>query len=209
MAIVIGICGGSGSGKTTLSNILNEKYKNISFISYDSYYKDLSYLPREKRDEKNYDEPCALDEELFIKQIKELSKGETINKPIYDFLTHTRNKKTKIIVSNDIIIVEGILIFSNRKLRDLFDIKIFLEADGDTRLSRRIIRDCNERNRTIYSVIKQYFDTVKPMHEKYVEPKKRYCDIIIPNDINININKKSIDIIELYIDNCLLNRKEK
>ena len=209
MAIIIGICGGSGSGKTTLSNILNNRYKNISFISYDSYYKDLSYLPKEKRDAKNFDEPCALDEELFINQIQKLSKGEPINKPIYDFSTHTRNLKTEIIISNEIIIVEGILIFSNRKLRDLFDIKIFLEADGDTRLSRRIIRDCNERKRTIDSIVKQYFDTVKPMHEKYVEPKKRYCDIIIPNDINTNINKKSVEIIELYIDDCLLNREGK
>jgi uridine kinase len=203
MAIIIGIGGGSGSGKTTLSDILKKKFKDISYLSYDSYYNDLTNLPLDKRKTRNFDQPESLDEKLFVKHLTDLKNGKDINKPVYDFSIHSRSDKTELVKSGDIIIVEGILIFHSKELRDLFDIKIYVDADSDTRLSRRIVRDVNERGRTVQSVITQYLETVKPMFEQYVEPTKRYCDIIVPNDIHSKINSNSIKIIELYINSCL------
>ena len=179
--LVIGIAGGSGSGKTTLmKNLIDQFADNVTVISHDNYYKRHDELTYEQRCQLNYDEPAALETELMAVHLDQLRRGEAIDCPVYDFTVHNRSNETVHIVPKPVIIVEGILIFENQPLRDLMDIRIFVDTDADVRLCRRIKRDVNKRGRSLESVLQQYQQTVKPMHEQYVEPSKRYANIIVP-----------------------------
>ena len=179
--LVIGIAGGSGSGKTTLMKNLIDKFGDvITVLSHDIYYKGHDDLTYEERCKLNYDEPGAFDTSLMIYQLDQLRHGQAIDCPVYDFTVHNRSNDTTRIVPERVIIVEGILIFESEPLRQLMDIKIFVDADADVRLCRRIKRDVNKRGRSLESVLTQYQQTVKPMHEKYVEPTKKYADLVVP-----------------------------
>ena len=179
--LVIGIAGGSGSGKTTLmKNIVARYGDHITVLSHDNYYKRHDELTYEERCLLNYDEPAALETDLMACQLDQLRKGWAIDCPVYDFTVHNRSNETIRIEPRKVIIVEGILIFENRELRDLMDIRIFVDADADIRLCRRVKRDVNKRGRSLESVLTQYQHTVKPMHEKYVEPSKRFAHILVP-----------------------------
>ena len=178
--LVIGIAGGSGSGKTTLMRNLIEKFgSEVTVLSHDNYYKRHDDLPYEERCKLNYDEPAAFDTDLMVSQLDQLRRGDPIDCPVYDFTVHNRSSETVHIVPHKVIIVEGILIFENEALRDLMDIKIFVDTDADIRLCRRIKRDVNKRGRTLEGVLMQYQQTVKPMHEKYVEPSKKYANLVV------------------------------
>ena len=179
--LVIGIAGGTGSGKTTLMNNIMERFGDVvTVLSHDNYYKRHDELPYEERCKLNYDEPAAFDTSLIVYHLDQLRHGYEIDCPVYDFTVHNRSDRTIHLVPKKVIIVEGILIFENEALRDLMDIRIFVDTDADVRLCRRIKRDVNKRGRTLESVLKQYQETVKPMHEKYVEPSKRYANIVVP-----------------------------
>ena len=179
--LVIGIAGGTGSGKTTLMENIVEAFGDaVTVLSHDNYYRRLDHLPMEERVKVNYDEPAALETELMVTHLEALRSGFAVDCPVYDFARHNRSSETTRIVPKSVIIVEGILIFENEALRNLMDIRIFVDTDADIRLCRRIKRDVRERGRTIESVIEQYQTTVKPMHEKYVEPSKRYAHIVVP-----------------------------
>ena len=179
--LVIGIAGGTGSGKTTLMKRLLERFGNdVTVLSHDNYYYRRDDMPFEERCKVNYDEPAALETDLMTQHLDALRHGQAIDCPVYDFAQHNRSDKTTRIEPKPVIIVEGILIFENKPLRDLMDIKIFVDTDADIRLCRRIRRDVRERGRTLESVIEQYQTTVKPMHEKYVEPSKRYAHLVVP-----------------------------
>ena len=178
--LVIGIAGGSGSGKTTLMKNLVETFgDHVTVVSHDNYYKRHDELTYEERTKLNYDEPAAFDTDLMVSQLDQLRRGDPIDCPVYDFTVHNRSSETVHIVPHKVIIVEGILIFENEALRDLMDIKIFVDTDADIRLCRRIKRDVNKRGRTLESVLMQYQQTVKPMHEKYVEPSKKYANLVV------------------------------
>ena len=179
--LVIGIAGGSGSGKTTLMKNLVARYQDdITVLSHDNYYKRHDELTYEQRCQLNYDEPAALETDLMARQLDQLRRGEAIDCPVYDFTVHNRSNETIRIEPRKVIIVEGILIFENQPLRDLMDIRIFVDTDADIRLCRRVKRDVNKRGRSLESVLTQYQQTVKPMHEKYVEPSKAHAHIIVP-----------------------------
>ena len=179
--LVIGIAGGTGSGKTTLMNNLIQTFSgDVTVLSHDNYYKRHDDLTYEQRCALNYDEPAALETDLMAKHLDRLRHGEAIDCPVYDFTQHNRSNETERIVPKKVIIVEGILIFENKQLRDLMDIRIFVDTDADVRLCRRIKRDVNKRGRTLESVLQQYQETVKPMHEMYVEPSKKFANIIVP-----------------------------
>ncbi len=179
--LVIGIAGGTGSGKTTLMNNLIEKFRDhVTILSHDNYYRRHDDMTYEERCQLNYDEPAALETDLMAAHLERLRQGETIQCPVYDFTQHNRSGETIPIVPKKVIIVEGILIFENKELRDLMDIKVFVDTDADVRLCRRIKRDVNKRGRTLESVLTQYQQTVKPMHEMYVEPSKKFADLIVP-----------------------------
>ena len=179
--LVIGIAGGSGSGKTTLLKNLVERFaENVTVLSHDNYYKRHDELTYEERCQLNYDEPAALETDLMAAHLDKLRQGEAIDCPVYDFADHNRSNETIRIEPRPVIIVEGILIFENEPLRDLMDIRIFVDTDADVRLCRRIKRDVNKRGRSLESVLTQYQTTVKPMHEKYVEPSKKFANIIVP-----------------------------
>ena len=179
--LVIGIAGGTGSGKTTLMKNLIQRYGDvITVLSHDNYYKRHDELPYEERCKLNYDEPAALETDLMARHLEQLRRGEAIECPVYDFTIHNRSDQTIRVVPQKVIIVEGILIFENEELRNLMDIRIFVDPAADVRLCRRIKRDVNKRGRTLESVLQQYQETVKPMHEKYVEPSKKFADIVVP-----------------------------
>ena len=179
--LVIGIAGGTGSGKTTLMKNLIARFQgDVTVLSHDNYYKRHDELTYEQRCVLNYDEPAALETDLMARHLDALRRGEAIDCPVYDFTVHNRSDETVRIVPKKVIIVEGILIFENEPLRELMDIRIFVDTDADVRLCRRIKRDVNKRGRTLESVLEQYQQTVKPMHEKYVEPSKRFAHIVIP-----------------------------
>ena len=179
--LVIGIAGGTGSGKTTLmSNLIKEFSGDVTILSHDNYYKRHDEMTYEQRCLLNYDEPAALETDLMAVHLEQLRNGQAVDCPVYDFTQHNRSDKTIHLVPRKVIIVEGILIFENKELRDLMDIRIFVDTDSDVRLCRRILRDVRERGRTLESVVSQYLDTVKPMHEMYVEPSKKYANIIVP-----------------------------
>ncbi len=179
--LVIGIAGGTGSGKTTLmKNIIGRFGDVVTVLSHDNYYRRHDELTYEERCKINYDEPAALETDLMAYHLDLLRKGESIECPVYDFSQHNRSDETITVKPERVIIVEGILIFENEPLRNLMDIKIFVDTDADVRLCRRIKRDVNKRGRTLESVLTQYQETVKPMHEKYVEPSKKFADIVVP-----------------------------
>ncbi len=179
--LVIGIAGGTGSGKTTLMNNLIARFsEDVTILSHDNYYKRHDDLTYEQRCQLNYDEPAALETDLMARHLDRLRRGESIQCPVYDFTVHNRSNETITVVPKKVIIVEGILIFENKELRELMDIRIFVDTDADVRLCRRIKRDVNKRGRTLESVLTQYQQTVKPMHEMYVEPSKKFADIIVP-----------------------------
>ena len=199
--LVIGIAGGSGSGKTTLlKNIIETFGPAITVISHDNYYKRHDEMTYEQRCKLNYDEPAALETDLMVRQLDQLRRGEEILCPVYDFTVHNRSDETILIKPERVIIVEGILIFENKELRDLMDIKIFVDTDADTRICRRIKRDVNKRGRSLESVINQYQETVKPMHDKYVEPSKKYADIVVPEG---GKNLVALAMIQGYISRYL------
>ena len=179
--LVIGIAGGTGSGKTTLMNNLIKAFEaDVTILSHDNYYKRHDDLTYEERCKLNYDEPAALETDLMARHLDQLRHGQAIDCPVYDFTQHNRSSETIHIEPRKVIIVEGILIFENQPLRDLMDIRIFVDTDSDVRLCRRIKRDVNKRGRSLESVLLQYQETVKPMHEMYVEPSKKYANIIVP-----------------------------
>lgn len=200
--ILIGITGGTGSGKTTVAKEIYRsiKGKNVVIIEQDSYYKDQSHLSFEEREKTNYDHPFAFDNDLLIKHLKDLLRYNPIEKPIYDFEQHTRKKETITVQPKEIIILEGILILNDERIRDLLDIKIFVDTDSDVRVIRRITRDIRERGRTLDSVIEQYMTTVRPAQLQFVEPTKKYADIIIPEG---GYNKVAIDIVATKINSML------
>lgn len=179
--LVIGIAGGTGSGKTTLmKNIMDRFGDVVTVLSHDNYYRRRDELSYEERCRINYDEPAALETDMMARHLEQLRNGQAIDCPIYDFTQHNRSSETIRIEPKNVIIVEGILIFENQPLRDLMDIRIFVDTDADVRLCRRIKRDVTKRGRTLESVLTQYQETVKPMHERYVEPSKRFADIVVP-----------------------------
>ncbi|NLY85942.1 MAG: uridine kinase [Tissierellia bacterium] len=200
--LLIGITGGTGSGKSTVSQEIFKLIpeKKIAVIEQDSYYKDQSHLTFEERTKTNYDHPLAFDNELLIKHLKDLLNNKPIEKPIYDFEQHTRKKETVTVEPKDIIILEGILILFEEEIRNLLDIKIFVDTDADVRVIRRIQRDIKERGRTLDSIINQYMNTVRPAHLQFVEPTKRYADIVIPEG---GYNKVAIDIMVAKINSIL------
>lgn len=194
--------GGSASGKTSVSHAILAHFENekIAMIEHDSYYKDQSDLTFEERTKTNYDHPLAFDTDYLIAQLKELSEGRAVDIPTYNYAKHTRSHKTYRQEPVDVIIVEGILVLENEKLRDLMDIKIFVDTDDDVRIIRRIRRDIEERGRTLDSVIQQYLNAVKPMYHQFIEPTKRYADVIIPEGVS---NTVGVDILITKIASIL------
>ena len=200
--LVIGIAGGSGSGKTTVAQVILQRVgsERISFLQHDAYYKDLSGLPPVQRAEVNFDHPHSLESELLIRHIEQLRSGRAVDVPIYDFSTHSRTERTYIVQPRPVILVEGILIFAEKNLREMFDVKLFVDTDSDIRFIRRLQRDIAERGRTTDSVIHQYLTTVRPMHLEFVEPSKRYADVIIPEG---GFNTAALDMVVARIETLL------
>lgn len=200
--VVIGIAGGSGSGKTSVTNAIYEVYKEhaVVVIEQDYYYKDQSHLEFEERLKTNYDHPLAFDTDLLIEHIHQLLDRNAIEKPVYDYALHTRSSKSIIIEPQDVIIIEGILVLEDVRLRNLMDIKLFVDTDSDLRIIRRILRDINERDRSINSVVEQYLSVVRPMHNQFIEPTKRYADLIIPEG---GQNQVAIDLMVTKIKTIL------
>ena len=200
--LVIGIAGGSGSGKTTVAQEILQRVgpHRIAFLQHDSYYKDLSGLPPAQKADVNFDHPNSLETELLIQHIASLRDGKSVEVPIYDFSTHSRTSETFTVNPRGVILVEGILIFTESALRNMFDVKIFVDTDSDLRFIRRLERDITERGRTTESVIKQYQATVRPMHMEFVEPSKRYADVIIPEGGH---NTAALDMVVARIEALL------
>lgn len=200
--IVIGVAGGSGSGKTSVTKAIYEHFKghSILMLEQDFYYKDQSHIPYEERLTTNYDHPLAFDNDLLIEHIKSLLSYECIEKPVYDYKLHTRSSEVIPVDPKDVIILEGILILEDERLRDIMDIKLFVDTDADIRIIRRMLRDIKERGRTIESVIDQYVSVVRPMHNQFIEPTKRYADIIIPEG---GQNHVAIDLMVTKIQTIL------
>ena len=194
MSLIIGISGGTGSGKTTVANRILETVESseVVFIQQDSYYRNLKDLPLDYRHVANFDHPDALDNDLLVNHIRRLRAGESVDLPIYDFRTHTRSIETQAVMPKPIVIVEGILIFADPRLLEQFDIKVFVDTPDDIRFIRRLGRDIAERGRTLDSVIEQYMATVRPMHMQFVEPSRRFADVIIPEGGH---NLVSVDLI--------------
>ena len=203
--LVIGIAGGTGSGKTTVVNKIIKSLPagEVAVIPQDSYYKDSGHIPMEERSKINFDEPASIEWTLLEKQLRELKEGKSIEMPTYSYLTCTRQKETVHVEPRDVIIVEGILIFTDPKLRKLMDIKIFVDADDDDRVMRVISRDIAERGKTVEWVIERYTNTVKPMYHQFIEPSKRYADIIVPQGGH---NQVAIDMISATIEKALTKK---
>ena len=201
--ILIAVAGGSASGKTTVvKKIINKlNNKDITVITHDDYYKDLSHLSLEDRKKVNFDHPASLDNDLFVAHLSDLLSGKSIDKPIYDFVVHNRSEKTEQVHPTRIIMIEGIMVLEDPRVRDLATIKLFVESDDDIRFIRRLVRDTKERGRSIDSVINQYLTTVKPMYYAFIKPTKRYADMIIPNDSDHDV---AVDCIARMINDMLL-----
>lgn len=195
---IIGIAGGSGSGKTSVTNEImnNLEGHSVALMEQDYYYKDQSHLTFDQRLQTNYDHPFAFDNDLLIQNLKALQSGQSVEVPTYDYTKHTRSDKTIAFQPKDVIIVEGIFALENKELRDMMDVKIFVDTDADLRILRRLIRDTEERGRTMNSVIEQYLNVVRPMHNQFIEPTKKFADIIIPEG---GSNKVAIDIMTTKI----------
>jgi uridine kinase len=200
--VVIGIAGGTGSGKTTVANVILERVgaDHIALLPHDAYYKDLENLPRAQRDLVNFDHPDSLETDLLVRHIRELREWRAVDIPIYDFTTHARTHRTQHIDPQPVILVEGILIFHEPTLRELFDVKIFVDTDPDIRFIRRLQRDILERGRTVESVIRQYQTTVRPMHLEFVEASKRHADVIIPEG---GLNTVAMDMVVARMESML------
>ena len=201
--IIIGIAGGTASGKTSISNILSDKYndnKSVIIIKQDDYYKDQSHLPFSERVKTNYDHPFAFDNDLLIEQLDKLIAGETIQKPTYDYVNHTRSSIIETVNPADVIILEGLFVLESEELRKRLDMKVFVDTAADVRFIRRLKRDVKERGRTIESVCDQYLTTVKVMHEAFIEPSKKYADIIIPEGSH---NEVAMDLLLTKISSIL------
>lgn len=205
--VIIGVTGGSGSGKTTVSRAIFEQLHGHSLLMLqeDSYYNNQSDMPFEERIKTNYDHPNAFDTELLVKQLKDLLDWKTIEKPIYDYTEHTRSSEVEKVEPKEVIILEGILVLNDPALRDLMDIKIFVDTDDDIRIIRRIQRDIEERGRSLQSVIDQYKSTVKPMYHQFIEPTKRYADIIVPEG---GENQVAIDLLVTKVRDILRKREK-
>jgi uridine kinase len=206
--LVIGIAGGSGSGKTTVANVILSRVgaSHIALLAHDAYYKNLDNLPLAQRTIINFDHPNSLDTNLLIQHVRALREWMPIEQPIYDFKTHSRTSETRRIDPQPVILVEGILIFAEAELRELFDVKIYVDTDADIRFIRRLQRDIEERGRTTQSVIRQYTATVRPMHLEFVEPSKRYADVIIPEG---GLNTVAMDMVVARIEALLAGVKER
>lgn len=203
--LVIGIAGGSGSGKTTLANLILDRIgrDRMAFLPHDAYYKDLSDLPPNQRATVNFDHPNSLDTDLLIRHIRQLKEGQPVQMPVYDFEHDTRTDRFIRIEPKQVIMVEGILIFAEKVLRDLFDMKVFVDTDADMRLIRRLQRDILERGRSTESVIQRYLATVRPMHLEFVEPSKRYADVIIPEG---GMNLVAMEMVVARLESLLATR---
>jgi len=180
--LIIGIAGGTGSGKTTVAKKIAQALPqaSVAFLDMDGYYRNLAHLPMDERRQINWDHPQAFDLDLFVSHLEQLARGEPVEKPVYDFTTHVRSSRTERITPADVIVVDGILLFVDERVRALCDVKVFVDADPDIRLVRRIQRDMSERDRPLEEILQQYLTTVRPMHQQFVEPSKRYADIILP-----------------------------
>jgi uridine kinase len=205
--VIIGIAGGSGSGKTTVANAILKAVgiEKIAYLPHDAYYKDLSDLPPMQRKQINFDHPDSLDNDLLIEHIQALKDHRPIEMPVYDFTTDSRTDQTILIKPHRVIIVEGILIFADPRLRELFDVRLFVDTDADIRFIRRLQRDITERGRTTENVVNQYLKTVRPMHLEFVEPSKRYADVIIPEG---GLNIVAMDMVTARIESLLRNNAE-
>ena len=200
---VIGIGGVTGSGKTTLTKRLKERLGSaVTVLSYDNYYKSHPDMPYDERVRLNYDHPSAFDTELLVEHLAALRRGETIAAPVYDFKQHDRSDETMLIAPTGVILVEGILILADERLRSQMDVKIYVDTDADVRILRRVVRDVKQRGRSLESVVTQYLTTVKPMHEQYVEPSRRYADIIVPEG---GRNAVALDMLVRRVEHHLQN----
>ncbi len=196
--LVVGIAGGTASGKTTVTRKIREALAGcrVAFIDQDSYYRDLSDMPLEERREINFDHPDAFDTDLLVQHLRALKQGQAVQKPVYDFVTSTREKRTVLVEPGDLILIEGILVLHMEKVRNELDVKIFVDAEDDVRIIRRLQRDIKERGRDFDHVVNQYFRHVRPMHMGFVEPSKRYADIIVPHGGN---NETAIDMLVIAL----------
>ncbi|GEN51982.1 MULTISPECIES: uridine kinase [Halobacillus] len=203
--VVIGVAGGSGSGKTSVTRSIIQRFtdKTLLMLEQDYYYKDQSDVPYEERLQTNYDHPLAFDNDLLIEHLEQLLDQKPVEKPVYDYKMHTRSNETIHVEPKEVIIVEGILVLEDERLRDLMDIKVFVDTDADVRIIRRLMRDINERGRSLDSVIEQYINVVRPMHLQFVEPTKRYSDIIIPEG---GQNHVAIDLMATKIQTVLYEK---
>jgi len=205
--IIIGVASGTGSGKTTVSETILRRvgHDRIAYLQQDSYYRDLSHLPHEQRTLVNFDHPDSLETDLLIQHLETLRAGQAVQVPVYDFACYTRTGETRLVGPRRVILVEGILLFAEKALRDLFDVRIFVDADADIRLIRRLQRDIQERGRTAESVIRQYLDTVRLMHLEFVEPSKRYADVIIPEG---GFNTVALDMVVARVEKLLRDKDD-
>jgi uridine kinase len=205
--IVIGVAGGTGSGKTTVSHAILDRVgrERIVYIQHDSYYRDRSDLSFQERTRQNYDHPDSLENELLVQHIHALRSSQSASIPVYDFATHLRSKETRLLEPRPVVLVEGILIFVDKTLRELMDVKIYVDTDSDLRFIRRLKRDISERGRSMESVFKQYLDTVRPMHLEFVEPSKRYADVIIPEG---GFNTIAIDMVVARVESMLATNQQ-
>ncbi len=201
--VIIGIAGGSASGKTSIAHRLKEQFEetnSVVIIRLDDYYKDQSHMPMEERVKTNYDHPFAFDIDLVMQQLEQLMEAKPIEKPIYDFVTHTRSRHTEIIEPCDVIVLEGLFVLEDERIRSILDIKVFVDTDADIRFIRRLMRDVEERGRTLESVVSQYTTTVRVMHDLFVEPSRRYADVIIPEGGH---NEVAIDLLNTKISSII------